>query len=75
MLHSNPLFKATYKKQMDLTIHAYMNSSDARRLNDDTGGKAFKPDTAFYVFYVDAFQPNDTATQGVTGNVAYMHHM
>ncbi len=48
-------------------------SSDARRLNDATGEEAFKPDNAFYVLYVDAFQPNDTTTQGVTFNVAYIH--
>ncbi len=58
---------------MDLTINAYRNSSDARRLNEATGGEAFNPDNAFYVIYVDAFQPNDTATQGVTGTVAYLH--
>jgi hypothetical protein len=73
ILHSSPLFKAAYKKQMDLTINAYRNSSDARRLNDATGGEAFKLDNAFYVLYVDAFQPNDMATQGVAGNVAYIH--
>ena len=60
---------------MDLTINAYRNSNDARRLNDDTGRVAFKPDNAFYVLYADAFQPNDTATQGVTGNVTYIHHI
>ncbi len=60
---------------MDLTINAYRNSSGARRLNDATGGEAFKPDNDFYVLYVDAFQPNDTATQGVAGNVRYMHHI
>ena len=60
---------------MDLTIHAYRNSSDARRLKDATGGEAFKPDNAFYVLYADAFHLNDTATQGVIGNVAYVHHI
>ena len=75
MLHSNPLFKAAYKKKIDLTTNAYRNSSDARRLNDATGGEAFKPENAFYVLYADAFQPNDTATQGVTGNAACIHHI
>jgi len=60
---------------MDLTINAYTNSSDARRLNDATGEEAFKLDNVVYVLYADAFQPNDTATQGVTGNFAYMHHI
>jgi len=69
MLHSNPLFKAAYKKNLDLTINAYRTSDDARRLNEATGGEAFKPDNAFYVLYADAFLPNDSATQGVTGNV------
>ena len=70
MLHSNPLFKAAYKKNMDLTINAYINSDDARRLNEATRGEAFKHDNAFYVFYADAFLPNDAATQGVTSNVS-----
>jgi hypothetical protein len=74
MLHSNPLFRAAYKNKMDLTINAFRNSSDARRLNEATGGEAFKPDNAFYVIYADAFRPNDSATQGVTGMVENIYH-
>ena len=59
---------------MDLTINAFRNSSDARRLNEATGGEAFKPDNAFYVIYADAFRPNDSATQGVTCMVENIYH-
>jgi hypothetical protein len=45
-----------------MTMNAYRNSSDGRRLNDATWGEAFKPDNALYVLYADAFQPNDSAT-------------
>ncbi len=38
------------------------------------GGEAFKPDNAFYVLYAEAFQLDDTATQGVAG-ITYMWYV
>ena len=67
MLHCNPKFQAVYKKNVDLSINSYRNSSDGKRLNESTGGEAFGSNNALYVLFADAFKPNDTATQGVTG--------
>ena len=39
-LHKNPVFKANWKKNMDITLNAYRSSPDAYRLGEATYGEA-----------------------------------
>ena len=66
-LHRNPVFKANWKKNMDISINAYRSSPDAQRLNGATHGEALAESNGLYISMADGFQSHNSKTQSITG--------
>jgi hypothetical protein len=66
-LHRNPVFKANWKKNLDITLNAYRSSPDAERLNEATYGEALAEQNGLYISMADGFQSHESKTQSITG--------
>jgi hypothetical protein len=66
-LHMNPVFRAKWKKNMDITLNAYRSSPDAYRLGEATCGEALTECNGLYISMADGFQSHNSKTQSITG--------
>jgi len=67
-LHRHPTLRANWKKNSDISLHAYRESPDAARLNEATHGEALAVDNNLYIATADGFQMYNSKTQSVTGD-------
>ena len=66
-LHRHPVFRANWKKNIDLSMNDYRCSPDAQRLNDATEGEALAEMNGLYISMADGFQSHKSKTQSITG--------
>jgi hypothetical protein len=65
-LHRNPIFKANWKKHLDITLNVYRSSPDARMLDQATYGEAVAERNGLYISMAAGFQSHNSKTQFIT---------
>ena len=68
-LHRNHVFRAKWKKNIDITLNAYRSSPDAYRLGEATYGEALAEGNGLYISMADGFQSHNSKTQSITGEI------
>jgi hypothetical protein len=66
-LHRHLVFKANWKKNIDISLNSFRSSPDAERLNLATGNQALAEENGLYVSMADGFQSHLSSTQSITG--------
>jgi hypothetical protein len=67
-LHRHPTLRANWKKNSDISLHAYRESPDAARLNEATRGESLAVTNGLYISMVDGLRTHNSKTQNVTDN-------
>ena len=66
-LHRHPVFKANWKRNMDISLNSYRSSPSARGLNEVTNNPAFVNENGLYISMADGFQSHLSSTKSITG--------